>query len=226
MKRLPVKPASLVTPEGSKDDIKCALEKLGVGEKFGDGAIEEIHFGLSKIVGRWFDEQSAKEASPVAKALLSIGKELIAAAELLGGHQDGFHTHVEIEATSYVKNILASDPSIGLIDNADLALNTFRDGASLIGRACLEAYSDLKSHGAKGGRETLHYYDDFSRLLLDIASQAGVEPKNIKDRVTGLRSGWLYEAAQAFEPFLYKHMRSPSAEASAHGYAQIGGPQR
>ncbi len=74
MKRLPVKQASLVTPVGSKDDIKRALKKLGVGEKVDEAAIDDIYLELAKIIGRWFEEQSAKGASPVAKALLSTGK--------------------------------------------------------------------------------------------------------------------------------------------------------
>ena len=214
MKRLPVKQASLVTPVGSKDDIKRALKKLGVGEKVDEAAIDDIYLELAKIIGRWFEEQSAKGASPVAKALLSTGKELIAAAKLFGGQETGLHTHVEIESTSYVKEILALDPTVGSIDDAEQVLRIFRDGASRIGHACMVAYADLASEASKGGREHLHYYDDFTGLLLVIAGKAGVEPKNLKDRVTGLRSGWLCEAAQAFEPFLYESMRSPSAEAS------------
>jgi len=40
-----------------------------------------------------------------------------------------------------------------------------------------------------------------------------VEPKNSKDRESCRRSGWLFDAAQAFEPFLHNYMRSPSPEA-------------
>ena len=61
--------------------------------------------------------------------------------------------------------------------------------------------------------ETLYYYDDFVDLLLDIAAKGGVEPKQFKDRVTGERRGWLFDAAQTFEAFLYKPMRSPGPEA-------------
>jgi len=213
MKRLPISGVSLVTPEGSPDGIKRALGKLGVGDVFDDAAIEKIHLKLATIIGRWFDEQSAKESSPVAKALLSAGKELIAAAKLLGGHETGFQSHVEIESTSYVKRTLASDRTFGSIEAAGQFLRKFRNDASRIGQACMEAYADLASEDGKGGRETLYYYDDFTSLLLEIASEAGVAPKNIKDRVTGQRSGWLFEAAQAFETFLYKGMRSPSSEA-------------
>ena len=213
MKRLPVKQAALVTPQGNKDDIKRAVEKLGVGERFDNSAIAQIYFQLSKIIGRWFEEQSARESSSVAKALLSTAKSLTQAAEILGGHEAGFHSHGEIESTAYVKRILASNPNIGSIDEAGQLLRTFNANAAEISRACMEAYSDLKSEAAKGSRETLYYYDDFVDLLLDIAAKGGVEPKQFKDRVTGERRGWLFDAAQTFEAFLYKPMRSPGPEA-------------
>jgi len=59
----------------------------------------------------------------------------------------------------------------------------------------------------------LDWYDDFTALLLDIANMAGVKPTLRKDRSIGARSGWLFEAAQALESFLYPEMRSPSPEA-------------
>jgi hypothetical protein len=75
------------------------------------------------------------------------------------------------------------------------------------------AYSALSDRSAERGRPVLDWYDDFTALLLDIANMAGVKPTMRKDRISGVRSGWLFEAAQALEPFLYPDMRSPSAEA-------------
>jgi len=197
MKRLPIKHTSLMTPEARKEDVKRALEKLGVGEKFDDDAIDDVYLNLAKTIGRWFDEQYAKEASPVANALLSTGKELIAATELFSGQETGLHSHVEIETTLAVKTLLAMAPTVGSMDKAEQLLRAFRENALMIGQACIAAGVDLASEISKGGREKLNYFDDFTELLLDIASKAGVEPKNFKDRVTGLRSGWLYEAAQS-----------------------------
>jgi hypothetical protein len=83
----------------------------------------------------------------------------------------------------------------------------------MIALACMGASRNLGGEDSKGGREALYYYDDFTRLLLDVAERAGAQPSNIKDRETGERSGWLFDAAQAFESFLDKPMRSPSPEA-------------
>jgi hypothetical protein len=75
------------------------------------------------------------------------------------------------------------------------------------------AYADLNRKAANEGRAPLLWYDDFTALLLDIADKAGVEPALGKDRVDRVRTGWLFKAAQALEPFLDPFMRSPSAEA-------------
>jgi hypothetical protein len=63
------------------------------------------------------------------------------------------------------------------------------------------------------GRPALNWYDEFTALLLKIADEAGIEPALGKDRATNARTGWLFEAGQALESFLWPEMRSPSAEA-------------
>jgi hypothetical protein len=72
---------------------------------------------------------------------------------------------------------------------------------------------DLKQRVGKSGRPQSDWYDDFTRLLLDIAHKAGVKPRLSKDRSFGTRAGWLLDAAQTLETFLDPQMRSPSAEA-------------
>jgi hypothetical protein len=75
------------------------------------------------------------------------------------------------------------------------------------------AYADLNQKALNKGRAPLRWYDEFTALLLDIAKKAGVEPSLCKDRIRGTRTGWLFKAAQALEPFLDPFMRSPSPEA-------------
>jgi hypothetical protein len=75
------------------------------------------------------------------------------------------------------------------------------------------AYADLNQKALNEGRAPLRWYDEFTALLLDIAKKAGVEPSLCKDRIRGTRTGWLFKAAQALEPFLDPFMRSPSPEA-------------
>ena len=78
---------------------------------------------------------------------------------------------------------------------------------------CLVAHADLSSQRGQKGRQALEWYDEFVTLLLDIAKRDSVEPKMQKDRISGQRSGWLIDAAQALETFLYPQMRSQSLEA-------------
>jgi hypothetical protein len=75
------------------------------------------------------------------------------------------------------------------------------------------AYADLASKASNDGRTPLLWYDDFTALLLEVARKAGVKPKLSKNRISRVRSGWLFEAAQALEPFFDPFMRSPSPEA-------------
>jgi hypothetical protein len=108
---------------------------------------------------------------------------------------------------------LALDPTIGSVEKAEAVVDQFREQSAKIGHACMVAYAELAEKGTPDGRPMLGWYDEFTRLLLDIAHQAGVNPALGKDRDTGARTGWLFEAAQALEPFLDPWMRSPSAEA-------------
>ena len=94
-------------------------------------------------------------------------------------------------------------------------ISRFQEEAAKIGHVCLVAYADLNRKAPNEGRDPLLWYDEFTALLLDIAAKAGDNPTLGKDRITGARTGWLFEAAQALEPFLFKFMRSPSAEACA-----------
>jgi hypothetical protein len=75
------------------------------------------------------------------------------------------------------------------------------------------AYADLNQKAPNEGRTPMRWYDHFTALLLTIAEKAAVDPSLGKDRITGARTGWLFEAAQGLEAFLYPYMRSPSAEA-------------
>jgi hypothetical protein len=66
----------------------------------------------------------------------------------------------------------------------------------------MTAYKALPDRSAERGRPALDWYDDFTALLLEIAGKASVAPTLRKDRKNGVRSGWLFDAAQALESFL------------------------
>jgi hypothetical protein len=213
MKRLPIRGASIATPRRGEGELKLALGELGVGSAFDDPAIHEMYLRTGKIHGAWLSEQEAAEVSPVSNALRSIATNLIEASKLLSGRETGLRTHVEIEATFQAARIMTLDPSVGSLEKAQALIIAFREEAARIGHACMVAYADLNRKAANEGRAPLLWYDDFTALLLDIADKAGVEPALGKDRVDRVRTGWLFKAAQALEPFLDPFMRSPSAEA-------------
>lgn len=117
---------------------------------------------------------------------------------------------------------LALDPRVNSLSNAHDIMSAFQQEAARTAHVCMVAHAALPKSGERG-RRPIHWYDDFTTLLLDIAEQGGVTPTLHKDRITGLRSGWLLEAAKALEAFLdweidgrrlSSHlMRSPSPEA-------------
>jgi hypothetical protein len=213
MKRVLKRGASLLTPSRTEGDLKVALCELGAASSLDDAAIHDLYFRIAQICGSWFSEQEAAEVSPISKALRSTGKSVLEASQLLSGHKTGLRTHIEIEAISQLAGILALDPNVGSLGQAKTLIGRFQEEAAKIGHACMVAYADLNRKAPNEGRAPLLWYDEFTALLLDIAAKAGVDPTLGKDRNTSARTGWLFEAAQALEPFLLKFMRSPSAEA-------------
>jgi hypothetical protein len=205
--------AALVTPILDEAELRKALNLLRVGDCYDAVSLREIHLRIAAIIGFWFTELEAREASPVAKALLATGRNLLEASKVLGGHQTGLHTSVEIQATSETVRLLALDPSIGSIEAAQTLVANFYEQSAKIGHACQVAGVNLAEGAGQMGRPALGWYDDFTGLLLEIAKTAGIKASVGKDRVTGERTGWLLLAAQALEPFLYREMRSNSSEA-------------
>ena len=84
----------------------------------------------------------------------------------------------------------------------------FRVSAAYVADACLVAYAKLSKKAPNDGPSPMLWYDDFTAILLGIAKKAGVNPNLNKDRISQQYGGWLFEAAQALEPFLDPDMRS------------------
>jgi hypothetical protein len=135
MRRLRISGASVVTPQLGEAELRQAVDRLGVGSHFDAEGVQEIHLRIAEIIGLWFAEQEAKEASPVAKALLSTGRNLLEASKVLSGHQTGEHTLVEIQATTETVRLLALDPTIGSIDTAKALVGNFHEQSAKIGHA-------------------------------------------------------------------------------------------
>jgi hypothetical protein len=212
MKRLPITGSSLATPWLGEEELTHVLAELGAAAIYDDAAVHDLYMKLAEIYGAWLAEQEAKQVGPAAQALRKAGTNLREVATLLSGHQTGLTSTVAIHTASQVAELLARDPTVGSIDAARELLRTLTGLADKVSRACLVAYAGMTDK-ATGGRDRLDWYDEFTRLLLNIADHVGINPNLNKDRMTGQRGGWLFRAAQALEPFLDPYMRSPSPEA-------------
>jgi hypothetical protein len=213
MTRLPVSGSSIASPLRSEGDLKGVLSDLRVDHVLSRAAVHEIYLSLGSIIGQWMSEEQRLEVSSVAGSLLSTAKSLNEAVRTLGGFETGLHSDLEIAVATRIAKYLALVPGVSSLTEAQELISSFRQEAARIAHVCMVARADLPNRPEKLGRRALHWYDAFTALLLQIAEKADLEPTLGKDRITGVRSGWLFEAAQALEAFLYPEMRSPSAEA-------------
>jgi hypothetical protein len=213
MSRLPVGGSSVASPLRDEGELKRVLSDLRVDQVLSPTAVHELYLNLAAIIGQWMLEQQRLEVSSVAGSLLSTARSLSEASLILGGFETGFHSDLEIAVASRIAQYLALLPGVNSLAEAQELISSFRQEAARIAHVCMVARADLPDRPEEPGRRALRWYDDFTALLLDLASKAGVQPTLRKDRKTRIRSGWLFEAAQALEPFLYREMRSPSAEA-------------
>jgi hypothetical protein len=193
MKRLPIRGAPIASPFRSEAELNSVLRDLCVAHAFEEAAVHELYSKIGKVIGAWLLEQESMQVSPVAKALLSIGKNLTDAARLLSGHETGLRTPVEIEVTSQTAEFLALDPAVGSRAKARELIAAFQREAARIGHVCMVAYADLTHEAGKRGRPALNWHGDFTDLLLEVAVKAGVEPTLRKDRINPVSSDALTE---------------------------------
>jgi len=212
MTKLPVSGTSLASPIRGEGQLKQVLIDLRVDQAPSPTAVHELYLKLAAIIGRWMSEQQQLEASSVAGSLLSTAKALNEVSIILGGFETGIHSSLEIAVASRIAKFLALDPSITSLAEAQELLSSFRREAARIAHVCMVARADLPRGSERSGRRAVDWYDDFTALLLLLANKA----VSARTRWRGqdcVRTGWLVEAAQALESFLYREMRSPSAEA-------------
>jgi hypothetical protein len=192
--------------------LKTVLCDLGVERVLDEAAVHELYGKLGEIIGLWSSEQERLEVSEVAKALFDMANDLSEVSRLLGGLETGVRSDLEIAVASRVANLLSIDPTVGSQAAQEL-LRSFRAEADRIAHVCFVAATDLPRAPGERGRWANKWHGPFTALLLLIAEKARVEPTLRKDRITGVRSGWLLDAALALETFLHPLMRSPSSEA-------------
>jgi hypothetical protein len=223
MGRMPAKGAATSTPFGSKDELQRVLVDLGVGESFDVAAIDRVYSRLGQIIGSCDQERNRLEVATVAKALSTAANHLSEISKIFSGLETGLRDMVEISVASEIADLLALDPTVGSLSKAHQILSAFQQEAARMAHVCTIAHAALPDQPGERGRRPIDWYDDFTALLLEIAERGGITPTLRKDRTTGLRSGWLLDAARALEAFLdwkigderlSSHvMRSPSLEA-------------
>ena len=213
MARLPTSGSTVATPHLDQAELGNVLAQLCPDGKFSECDISEFYGRLKQIIGQWSAEHDRPDIAPIVKQLMQTSKDLDAVCKLLHGHETGIREDTEIQFMSQLKIALELDATVGSMQQAEALIASLRRDAAAVSDACRSAASELKTRVGKDGRPRLEWYDYFTALLLAIAEASGLEPQLLKDRITGLRHGWLLDAAQALEAFLDPQMRSPSTEA-------------
>jgi len=194
------------------EDLSAVLASLGVDLSSDEGTLRSIYFELGHVIGRWSAEQDRIEGSMISGRLLSLGRTLDEVARTLAGGETGLRDVLDIELIVQLVDRMKLDPTVGSVDRAKELISSFQQAATRLAHACLVAAIDVKQEPGRPGRPRLDWYDDFTKLLLNLAKLGGVRADLRKDRITGARAGWLLDAALTLEDFLYPGMKSGTAE--------------
>jgi hypothetical protein len=213
MARLPVSGSTIATPLRNKEALRIVLAELCPEAEPSKFDVEEFHGRLGEVIGQWSAEQARLDTSPLMRTLAGVRRALEGLTDLLKAQDEGLQDIRDVELVYQLTSLLAENPEVGSRQEAKKLIRRFRRDAATLVQACLVNAQELKQVVGKDGRPRKDWYDDFTALLLEIASEAEVKPGLRKDRVSGEREGWLVDAAQALESFLHKDMRSPSREA-------------
>jgi len=213
MQRLAITGSSLATPELALEDLKNYLNGLGL--KYSKTPCRIIYQKLEAMIGRWWQEQESMQADAVAKALLSVCRNVDDVCRIVGGNRTGFQQSNRISAAVQLRQLLAQDPEVGSPSAADRLMAQFLKDAGKIAEHGYCAYADLTAARGPTGRPKITWYDDFTQIVIELAREAGVKPTISTDRSSGERRGWILIVAGELENFLPRPMRSPSVEARA-----------
>jgi hypothetical protein len=195
------------SPEGA---FRATIIGLCPEHSFDDRVLKDLYYGFGAVVHKAVSEEEQPEILPLARRLDRFARELEDLAESLGGLQTGLHRSKDIEFARYVKEAMSLNPAV--LD-AEKELVGFQRQCSSMSHMLRVALKILQEEPGKAGRRKLDWYDDFTAFLLEVAKMADIKPSHKKHRVTGARSGWLFEAAQSLEQLLWPATRSRSPEA-------------
>lgn len=203
---------NVTASEHAVTDFSKRIYRLCPRHAFDDKTLNQLYSDLGVVNGKWLSEWGQPELLPIARRLASTARFLEQLAQGLAGCQTGIRESDDIEFALLARQALSLNPLVGE-SRADEKLTSFEQQCSEMAQVFWIAFRTLKEERGKAGRKKLDWYDDFTALLLKIAKLANIEPNLNKDRVTKARGGWLFEAAQALEYFLYPLMRSETPEA-------------
>ena len=150
---------------------------------------------------------------PIARRLAKTAQFLEQLAQGLDGLKTGIQKSEDIEFALLTRQAISLNPLVGDLARADEQLRSFQQQCSEMAQVFWLAFVALTKERGKRGRSRIDWYDDFTGMLLQLAKLANIEPNLNKDRISHARGGWLFEAAQALEYFLYPLMRSATPEA-------------
>jgi hypothetical protein len=199
--------------EPAAADFRNRVFGLCPGRSFDDETLTQLYSDFGVVIGIWLSEWGQPKLLPIARRLASTARLLEQLAQGLAGLQTGIRQSEDIEFALLARQALSLNPLVGDLSRADEKLTSFQQQCSEMAQVFWVAFRTLKEERGKPGRKKLDWYDDFTALLLKLAKLANIEPNLNKDRITKARGGWLFEAAQTFEYFLYPPMRSETPEA-------------
>jgi hypothetical protein len=183
---------------------------------------EDIRSTLGHVIGRGLARIAVtKKLNPEAKlqtkdiggVLRAIARDFRSHERTLRGRQTGLRQSFEIEVANRIREVLSKNPEIKI--EADEFLSDSCDRIGAISDACLIAARDLELNRAEAGKKAIDWFDDFTRVLVNVAEKNGIRPTIENDRDTGKPKGRFFELAAGFERLLYPEMRSPSPSALA-----------
>jgi hypothetical protein len=170
--------------------------------------------GLARIaVTKKLNPEGKLHTKDIAAILKAIGRDFQSHEAAFRGRETGLRQPHEIEVANRIREVLSKNPEIKI--DADEFLTDFCDRINTISHACLIAARDLQSSKARAGNKSIDWYDDFTRVLVNLAEKNSIRPTIENDRRTGKPRGRFFELAAGFESLLYPKMRSPSPSALA-----------
>jgi hypothetical protein len=218
MAKLPPTGVWLQIPEGSSRRLNVIgvrmAREFNREIKCSQNERKAIWKKLGFIIGLATQETDRPDASDVASILRSASRAAQTLQSLLTAHQEGVPLmgSEEHAAANALMGKLAEDPELRDFEGVQEFLLDLAGRCSALSKACDVAATELDSVEGKGGRPRLTWYNEFTRLLLELCERYGSSSKPERDRETNSPKGSFHSLAEYMELLLPKKMRSGNAE--------------